>query len=137
MSELNNIKIECGAIKQNGETVFEGFQVNLNLTDKSYETEATSLLKALPMFLELASNKISAAMEADAKRHAERKATIEKENEAMLKDWEERCKEFEKEKAEFEKKHAAWEKRDKNNESFDPEPTFYKEKPSRPHLHVY
>ena len=137
MSELNNIKIECGAVKQNGETVFEGFRVDLNLTDKSYETETTGILKALPMFLELISDKIAVAMEADAKRHAERKAAVEKENEAVLKDWEERCKEFEKEKAAFEKKHAAWVKRDKNDGAFDPEPTFYKEKPSRPHLHVY
>ena len=137
MSELNNIKIECGAVKKNGETIFEGFQINLNLTDKSYETEATSLLKALPMFLDLIGNKIEVAMEADAKRHAERKAAVEKENEAVLKDWEERCNEFEKEKAAFEKKHAAWEKRDKNDGSFDPEPTFYKERPIRPHLHIF
>ena len=137
MSELNSIKIECGAIKQNGETVFEGFSINLELTDKSYEPETTGLLKALPMILELASNKISAAMEADAKRHADRKAAVEKENADILKDWEDRCKEFEKEKAAFEKKHAAWEKRDKNEGAFDPEPTFYKERPSRPHLHVF
>ena len=140
MSELNKINIECGAFKHNGQTVFEGFQINLELSDKAYEIESTNLLKALPMFLDLLSNKITVAIEADDKRHAERKASIEKENEAMLKDWEDRCAEFEKEKAAFEKDHAAWEKRqkeNKNNGAFEPEPSFYKEKPSRPHLHVY
>lgn len=144
-SAANQVNVHIGAIRhpENGNTIFEGMDINVQLTDKAYEAEINSAVNmgkfALPLLLENLKAFAEQMIVREDARRAERKALIEKENEELLKDWELHCKDFDEAKAKFEKEHAAWEQRKaeaKGKDFYEPEPSFYKERPARPHLHV-
>lgn len=140
----NKVNIQIGAIKMpDGMVAFEGLQINLELTDRAASDINASDLQALKFALPLLAEKVETFVKTriaiDEQRRAERKKEIEAENKALIADWEVRVKEFETAKAQFEKEHRAWERKKeqaKDGEFFECEPTFYKERPSRPHLHI-
>ena len=143
-SSMNTVKVEIGGIKhpEFGE-IWSGMVLDLNLSDKAMadmnSSDFQKLKFILPIVAERAMAFVKAMLDREDARRAERKKEIEAENKAMLEDWEKRVADYEEEKREFEKAHKAWERRKEQcdkGEFFETEPTFYKDRPCRPNLHI-
>ena len=144
-SSMNSVKVEIGGIKhpEFGE-IWSGMVLDLNLSDKAMadmnSSDFQKLKFALPIIADHATAFVKTMLDREDARRAERKKEIEAENKALIADWEVRVKEFETAKEQFEKEHRAWERKkeqSKDGEFFESEPTFYKERPARPHCHIF
>ena len=143
-NNMNSVKVEIGGIKhpEFGE-IWSGMVIDLNLSDKAMADMNSSDLQklkiALPLLLENFKSFAEQMIAREDARRAERKTEIERENEELITDWEDRCAEYDAQKAAFEKKHANWEAKKEQaaeNDFSDPEPKFYRERPCRPHLNI-
>ena len=156
-NSTNNINVEIAGIRipEVGE-IWGGAKINLNLTDKGLDISTAAQLQQLKTALAALPGVVKQLMDrceanhirclaaeeaheaARIKREEEREtarlARQKAENDEILADWQTRVNLWEEEKAAFERAHAEWEKKEDRN-SFD-EPTFYKERPHRPHLSV-
>lgn len=156
IAAANEVNIHIGGIRhpENGNSIFEGMDINVRLTDKAYAEELAQQLNAAKFALPLIAEQVKAFTEKmiareDELRKARREAQAA-ENAKILSDWEQRISEWEKaseeyeaDKAKYEEELAAWKERQANKKkddtSFDPQPTFYGQRPlrpSRPHLNI-
>ena len=142
-SSMNSVKIEIGAIKhpEFGE-IWSGMVLDLNLSDKAMadmnSSDFQKLKFALPIVAERVTAFVKEMLDREDARRSERKKAIEAENAALLSDWEARVAEYEAAAAEFKKCHDAWELKKaqapEGEDFYEVEPTFYRERPNRPHL---